>query len=245
LISIPQTQDYPLTPEQPSGCQRGTINTNYLYQTTLVDPQEDEIQCRFDWGDGNLTDWSSFVPSGSTQSMEYRFLRNGIYRIRSQARDATGLNSTWSAPLNVTIDPDTDGDGLSDFIETTLGSNFMDPYDVQRIIIGSATQYIVTLAGDHKIFYDITTEKYSQIGILSNGSYLIDTNGDGAWDYFASPYTSSVTPYIIIKQTTQTKPIQIPWIFVIIGIIVAIIVIIFVLYKKGYIYVYEEVTMEE
>ena len=138
-------------------------------------------------------------------------------------------------------DEDDDNDGLVDHLEKTLGS---DPKDSSDVII-------VSIEGDSNIYYLIDSNKdgkndklYSSTGRITavdmtdDGKYLLDINGDGKWDYIYDPASKEITPY----EEKQTK--EFPWLLVIIGIIIAIVVIVGILFFAGYIRIEREYIEE-
>jgi hypothetical protein len=237
--------DYPSKPTVPSGKPVGTVNLSYSYSTYATDGAGDKIQYRFNWGDGTISGWSSLGASGAPSTMSHSWTHAGTFSVTSQARDVYGLDSPWSDPVNVTVEPDSDGDGLADTIELSLGSNPQDSHDVNEITLGSVTHYIVLVKDDGvKLFYNTTIENSSALGSAKEGTYLVDDDLDGDWEYSYDPLFDTVVPYE--KPHGQEKSFEIPLLWIIIGVvIVVILLVIFILFKKGYIYIYEEYVAEE
>ena len=175
-------------------------------------------------------------------SMSHQWIQSGHFSIRSQARDSSGLSSAWSTPLNISVEQDIDNDGLSNVEENALGSNPSDSSDVKKITLQSQSHFLVTLINSQIVFYNISSGITTAAGMLTDGTILIDENNDHVWDFFYYPTSGVVRPY--------TEPIkesfQLPWLWIFIGIIVFVILLVFLLlYKKGYIYLYEEYVVEE
>ena len=244
-ITKPNETDYPNKPTITSGEIAGTANTSYSYSTYATDSKGDKIQYRFDWDDGTISEWTSLVPSGTSSTMSHAWIQAGTYSIKSQARDAIGLNSSWSDPLNVSIDIDSDGDGLSDTIEKMLGSDPKNSSDAYGIDIDDVTHHIVSAAGGEVIiFYNVISEDFSLLGFNDDGTYLLDADCDGEWDYIYNPLFDSVVQYE--EPSDEEASFDFPLFWIIIGsVIVVIILITFLLFKKGYIYVYEEEVIDE
>jgi len=93
----------PLTPQIPDGPTSGSIQFQYSFSTTSTDPDDDQISYRFDWGDGNLSEWIGPVASGATANTTYIWMQGGNFSIRCKAKDIHGAQSNWSAPLQVHI----------------------------------------------------------------------------------------------------------------------------------------------
>lgn len=127
-------------------------------------------------------------------------------------------------------DTDDDNDLLTDAMEHVIGSNVQ--YANLYILIPKTTFYLVDLENDGKkdVFYDSSSNVKTDIKFDKN-KMLLDTNGDGIIDY---TYDGSLIKYE-----------EFPWLIVILGIIIASILFIFVLFKKGILYTYEEFVIEE
>ncbi len=85
------------------GPVNGKVNFTYTFSIHATDPENEEVAIRFDWGDGNISDWSSYVPSDSNVSMSHSWSSPGTYNIRAQAKDIHGNLSEWSAIHQIKI----------------------------------------------------------------------------------------------------------------------------------------------
>jgi YVTN family beta-propeller protein len=98
----------PETPASPGGPASGFVNISITFRASTTDPNNDEISYQFDWGDGNLSSWSSSIPSGDTISVDHAYSDSGTYEIIVHAQDEKEKMSEWSEPHNITINyPDT------------------------------------------------------------------------------------------------------------------------------------------
>jgi len=86
-----------------SGPDSGYINYSYTFSTTTTDPDGDSISYQFDWGDNNLSNWSSYAPNGDSVSMDHSWLSEGTYNIKVNAKDKYGLESGWSPEHSIII----------------------------------------------------------------------------------------------------------------------------------------------
>jgi len=93
----------PATPDAPTGPSGGGANTPFWFATTATDPDGDSISARFDWGDGDTSDWSRFYLSGGTVAASHAWRLPGAFSVRAQARDNRGGVSGWSAAHAVAI----------------------------------------------------------------------------------------------------------------------------------------------
>jgi hypothetical protein len=94
----------PETPIRPSGPVFVEMGVEYGYVGSTVDVDGDQIRYRFDWGDGNMSEWSVFVGSNTSVLMFHSWNTVDTYQVRVVAQDEYGLNSSsWSPVLNVTV----------------------------------------------------------------------------------------------------------------------------------------------
>ncbi len=90
----------PVKPIGPTLIEAGAV---YQYNSSAVDPDDDSVRLRFDWGDGSLSAWSALVASNTSVSMSHAWTNISSYPVRVISQDASGLNSSWSETLTVMI----------------------------------------------------------------------------------------------------------------------------------------------
>jgi len=83
----------PNKPEKPDGPSRGKPETEYTFSTTASDPDGDTLQYRWDWGDGEYSDWLD------TNEATYTWGTEDNFEVRVMAQDENGGESDWSEPL--------------------------------------------------------------------------------------------------------------------------------------------------
>jgi hypothetical protein len=94
----------PNQPTKPVGPAVGDVDENYRYESYFSDPDGDSMEILFDWGDGTNTGWVGVVASGSTLGNYHSWATDGIYQVKTKARDLPNyVESIWSEPLAVTI----------------------------------------------------------------------------------------------------------------------------------------------
>jgi outer membrane protein assembly factor BamB len=93
----------PLTPTILSGVDSGKINISYDFASSTIDPDGDKISIRFDWGNGDTSDWSLLKSSGDTVTTNYTWLNPGTYLVKAQAKDVYDMTSGWSEGFPVMI----------------------------------------------------------------------------------------------------------------------------------------------
>jgi len=101
--------DPPYIPSIPSGPLYLGVDISGIFFANTVDPDDHQIQYQFSWGDGNFSNWSCLVDSGTSRSMSHSWSAAGTYVVKAQARDEHGATSSWSDELSVVVNdpPDT------------------------------------------------------------------------------------------------------------------------------------------
>jgi PKD repeat protein len=94
----------PETPVKPSGPTFVEKGVEYIFMSSTYDiTSGEQIRYRFDWGDGNYSNWSDFMSSNASVSMSYHWILISNYSIRVMAQDENDSNSSWSPALSVTV----------------------------------------------------------------------------------------------------------------------------------------------
>ena len=127
-------------------------------------------------------------------------------------------------------DTDDDNDGLSDVIEIKLESDSKNSDDVVSFIFKDNAYYIVKTSGNRYILYNAFNQKTTKAR-YENSLYYVDFNGDGFYDY---SYDGVLKEYF-----------DIPWLYIILGLVISVIFILFLLFKKGVLFLYEEEIVVE
>ena len=97
------TDPPPDRPSAPSGPESTAVNSPCSFRASASDPTGDSIAIRFDWGNGDTSEWSDLTVSGGQVSGTYAWDSAGATSVRAQAQDAKGLVSAWSEPHLVAI----------------------------------------------------------------------------------------------------------------------------------------------
>ncbi len=92
----------PNTPSIPSGPSSGASGTSYSYSTSATDPDGDQMNYTFDWGDGT-TSTTMLVNSGTSASASHSWSGARTYSVMARATDSEGATSGWSNSLAVFI----------------------------------------------------------------------------------------------------------------------------------------------
>ncbi len=95
----------PYTPDAPQGNQYATVNETVYFTVQTYDPDYNNIAYRFYWGDGNISPWSNFVPSGTEITMGHVYNAPGVYQVSAEAKDVFGATSALSPTSKLLINP--------------------------------------------------------------------------------------------------------------------------------------------
>lgn len=106
LLNIP-----PFAPESPTGPTNGDYRQEHTYTTSAIDLDNDNLYYKFDWGDGDISEWTGPFESGEIASEKHKWSNQGDYEIKAKVIDdpngdgdlSDGIESTWSQSLIVTM----------------------------------------------------------------------------------------------------------------------------------------------
>jgi outer membrane protein assembly factor BamB len=93
----------PGTPAVPSGPSTAPKDSVCIFTSIATDPDGDGVSYRFDWGNGDTSEWGNWAQSGSPGAAGYAYPRSGAFQVRAQARDINEARSAWSSPLSIII----------------------------------------------------------------------------------------------------------------------------------------------
>jgi PKD domain len=94
----------PLMPPPPDGISLGQVGVGYAFSVKTHDPMGSEISCRFDWGDGQQSDWTPPKPNGEPHTLDHCWEKPGRYGVCARARNARGAMTDWGPAVRVTIE---------------------------------------------------------------------------------------------------------------------------------------------
>ncbi len=160
--------------------------------------------------DGNIVNYSWDFGDGTT----------------SQLMNTTHVYATeGSYTVTFTVE---DNDGMTNTTSVTIRIYQPIPTDIEQ-------GFLIDVDGDglFDTFYNQSTQKGYALYKMDDGTYLIDENEDGIWDYIYHALSGEITPYETEEQVTY-----VPWILIIIvSAIFTAIMIFIILFKKGILYV--------
>jgi len=96
-VTIADTVNLPPgPPSAPNGPDTGFVATDHDFSALAGDPNGDRLQLQFDWGDGDMSDWSALVPENTEVTMSHAWPSAREYSVAARARDERGAVSGWS-----------------------------------------------------------------------------------------------------------------------------------------------------
>jgi hypothetical protein len=87
----------------PSGPSEAVCGRAVTFSTSATEPENEMVYYRFDWGDGNKSDWIGPFNPGTTGSASYAWMNEGVFHVRAKAKDEVGSESSWTAPHNISV----------------------------------------------------------------------------------------------------------------------------------------------
>jgi outer membrane protein assembly factor BamB len=79
-------------------------NVADTFTAVSTDPNGNSVQYQFDWGNSVQSNWSGFLPSGSTYKTTYTYSTKGTYYVKARAQDNSNKTSDWCEAVKVVCD---------------------------------------------------------------------------------------------------------------------------------------------
>jgi chitodextrinase len=195
------TANRPPTKPVINGTRTGTKNETYTYTVLSTDPENDFLQYIITWGD-ETQNTSVFLPNGTVYSLPHAWGSPGKYMITATATDNTTLSEQATFPV------------------------FIDVYFIGEL----GFLFDANNDGLNDSFYTNTTGLVTSAQMLTNGSYLLDTDTDGKWNYLYNPSLGSLSIMTSIETTSENQLFFVG----IIALAIIVIACIVYFYKKNY-----------
>ena len=188
----------PNTPAAPDGPVNGKEDSVYSFTAYGTHPDSLPVAIRFDWGDGDTSDWSQFTPSGQPTTMGHAWSASRAYSVRAQAKDTGNLMSGWSAAHNIVIGPvDTLRIWRIRIKEGIEASNYSSPAIAPdgTIYVGSQDNYVYAVNPDGTLKWRFLTggvvrsspaiapDGTIYVGSYDNRLYALNPDGSVKWSY--------------------------------------------------------------
>jgi len=93
----------PETPDTPEGPTEGKVKEEQTFSTSSTDPEGEQLYYKWNWGDGDYSEWLGPFNSGETCEASYIWIEQNQYNITVKTKDIHGEASDWSDPLAITM----------------------------------------------------------------------------------------------------------------------------------------------
>jgi hypothetical protein len=93
----------PDRPNTPNGPSNGIPFLKYTFEAITTDPDDDKIYYKWDWGNGETSEWTGPFDSGKKVEETYRWDEKGSYDIKVKSKDEFGAETGWSDTLTIKI----------------------------------------------------------------------------------------------------------------------------------------------
>lgn len=179
LFESYQQQNLPPNAPTISGPDSAQVNESVTFTASATDPDGDNVAIRFDWGDGNTSNWSGFVSSGQSVSMSHIYTTAGTYYVKAQAKDVNGALSGWSDGFKVVI--------ISGWILLIEDKNEPWDRDLCRIYVrsnGNLVEFKVEFNGSWQDPHSEETGIDCGIFLDVDQDYNTGMNQESGWHYY-------------------------------------------------------------
>jgi hypothetical protein len=96
-------QQPPEIPQKPSGPHMGFLGKRYIYMTSAMDANGEDVYYQWDWGDGTISEWFGPFPIDRPVKAFHHWNDIGTFSIKVRAKDPNDLISRWSDSQSVII----------------------------------------------------------------------------------------------------------------------------------------------
>jgi len=103
MLSAEEMNIPPMKPTTPDGLKEGKVDEKYTYTSSSFDENDDSLWFKWDWGNGQQSDWLGPYESGESCEGTHRWIEEGSYEVKVKAKDEHGGESDWSDPLSVSM----------------------------------------------------------------------------------------------------------------------------------------------
>lgn len=93
----------PNVPDKPTGPSNGSRGVEYTFFTRTTDPDDDQVFYKWDWGDGNISEWIGPFIHDTQASACYKWHKSGDFKLRVKAKDIVNSESNWSEAKDIHV----------------------------------------------------------------------------------------------------------------------------------------------
>jgi hypothetical protein len=202
---------------QISGPSAGGNGILFNFTVNATDPKEDQIYYKWDWGNGNVSDWLGPFNSSTPAIRSYAWAKDGNYSIRVKAMYIGGGESNWSQIHRISIAEQVNFSNMKigmfyikflSYNKSFLYSDFLKYFGVV-VILSSHELYVNANTTD--IVKSVTFKAINQLAV--EDMIIVDDNGSDGFscnmNVSRGVYELTVIAYdingtLVDKQTLST-----------------------------------------
>jgi len=102
-LIIHLAKNFPPSGENLTGPDEGIIGEHYTFCIDVYDQEHNNIYCKWDWGDGTITDWTGPYANAEKVCTTHSWSSSGDYEIKVNLKDDMGSESGWIEPHHLYI----------------------------------------------------------------------------------------------------------------------------------------------
>jgi hypothetical protein len=121
--------------ELESGDLPPKVGHSYLFKTSTIDLDNDEVYYLFDWGDGTDTGYLGPYYSGECCNFDHVWKAPGLYNIKAKAIDVHGCESEWSDTYQFNIKKSRSYEKIYSNLIESIKSFFPNFFNFLKILI--------------------------------------------------------------------------------------------------------------
>ena len=162
-FTIPYMSNHAPTVGEISGPSSAQVNELVNFYCNAYDEDGDNVQVKWDLGDGTISDW------GST-SITHTYITANTYYVRVQPKDSQGLTGSWSEGKQIQISGHTSG-GYKLTVHVK-DKESLQPLENAKVKIEDSSSLYVTDSTGSTVIYNV-----------DSGSHSVSVKKDGYKEY--------------------------------------------------------------
>ncbi len=191
----------PETPGVPHCPDRCFVRIPCWFGAVSVDPKGGRAWIRFDWGDGDTSEWGKLRHPGDSVFMSHTWTDpRKTFVVRAQAQDSAGAVSEWSVGLDARPE-------VPDFPYRVRDSILL-PRGAHHLVLSPDGSYLYAPSYDKLMVIRTWDNAVDRVVATGSGMFGVDISPDGAYLYVAGS-TENGHLYVISTSDFSTKAVPI------------------------------------
>jgi len=212
-FTIPYMSNQAPTVGEISGPSSAQVNELVNFYCNTYDEDGDNVQVRWDFGDGITSDWGS-------NSITHTYTTVNTYYVKAQPKDSQGLTGSWSAGKQIQISGYTPGPPGTVLYKLTVyvkDKESLQPLENAKVKLEESSSSYITDSTGSTIIYNI-----------NSGSYSVSVKKDGYKEYET---TVNINQDGILTVELEKQVFPAPG-FEFLTLIIGLIIVISLLYRN-------------